>query len=75
MFDNISSLKFNAGPAGESVAAGMVSSEGEEMEFRTGIVAEGRVEDWMTNVLNEMRHTNKLITKESIFYYCDRKTR
>ena len=75
MFDNICSLKFNTGPTGESVAAAMVSSEGEEMEYRTGIVAEGRVEDWMTNVLNEMRRTNRLITKESVFYYCEGKTR
>lgn len=75
MFDNISSLKFTPGPTGEQVAGAMVSGEGEEMEYRTGIVAEGRVEDWMTGVLNEMRRTNRLITKESVFYYCDEKSR
>ena len=76
MFDNIASLKFGAGSSQESIALGMVSSEGEEMEFRSPVVAEGRVEDWMTNVLNEMRRTNRLITKESIFTYCaDDRTR
>ena len=75
MFDNIASLKFNTGPTGEPVAGAMISSEGEEMEYRTGVVAEGRVEDWMTGVLNEMRRTNRLITKESVFYYCDKKSR
>ena len=75
MFDNIARLKFNPGPTGEQIAAAMVSSEGEEMEYRTGVVAEGRVEDWMTAVLNEMRQTNRLITKESVFYYCDERTR
>ena len=75
MFDNISSLRFITGPTSEPLASAMISSEGEEMEYRTGIVAEGRVEDWMTGVLNEMRRTNRIITKESIFYYCDQKTR
>ena len=75
MFDNISSLKFTSGGAGEPLASAMVSSEGEVMDFRTGVVAEGRVEDWMTAVLKEMRRTNRLITKESVFYYCDKRTR
>ena len=76
MFDNISKLRFIAGSADESVASAMISSEGEEMEFRSIVTAEGRVEDWMTNVLNEMRSTNRLTTKESVFYYCvDGKTR
>ena len=75
MFDNIAKLRFNPGPSGEQIAAAMISGEGEEMEYRTGVVAEGRVEDWMTEVLNEMRRTNRLVTKESVFYYCDDKTR
>ena len=49
----------------------MISSEGEVMNFRQAITTEGRVEDWMTNVLNEMRRTNRLITKEAIYKYCD----
>jgi len=40
------------------------------MEFYKNIPAEGRVEDWMTNVLHEMRSTNRLITKEAVFTYC-----
>ena len=47
----------------------MISSEGEMMEYRRGIPAEGKVEDWMTGVLQEMRATNRLITKEAIFNY------
>ena len=39
------------------------------MGFHRPVPADGRVEDWMTRVLNEMRHTNRLITKEAIFYY------
>jgi hypothetical protein len=45
------------------------------MDFRQSIAAEGRVEEWMTAVLLEMRRTNRLITKESVFYYTHEKTR
>jgi dynein heavy chain len=69
MFDNIASLKFIKGPNNEMLATAMVSSEGEVMDFRSNVAADGRVEDWMTNVLNEMRKTNRLITKEAVFYY------
>lgn len=74
MFDNISKLRFGQGHSGEPMANAMISSEGEEMDFRSAVVAEGRVEDWMTAVLNEMRRTNRLITKESIFRYCEKGT-
>ena len=71
MFDNISSLRFQDGSSNETLATAMLSSECEVMEFRQAIGTEGRVEDWMTNVLNEMRRTNRLITKEAIYKYCD----
>ncbi|CAH1801914.1 unnamed protein product [Owenia fusiformis] len=70
MYDNIASLKFQKGNNNETLATAMVSSEGETMEFRTNITAEGRVEDWMTEILDEMRKSNRLITKEGIFTYC-----
>ena len=75
MFDNIASLRFTKGPNSETIASAMVSGEGEFMDFRNPVPAEGRVEDWMTDVLNEMRNANRLITKEAVFYYCDSKTR
>lgn len=71
MFDNIASLRFQDGTNKETIATAMISGEGEVMEFRKGVPAEGRVEDWMTNVLNEMRRTNRLITKEAIYNYCN----
>ena len=70
MFDNISSLRFTKGPNNEVQAKAMLSSEGECMEFRTAVTVDGRVEDWMTSVLQEMRKTNRLITKQAVFYYC-----
>ena len=76
MYDNIAKLQFQQGPNGETLATAMISAEGEIMEFRKHVPAEGRVEDWMTAVLEEMRSTNRLITKEAIFFYgADGKTR
>lgn len=43
MFDNISKLRFVQGPAGEPIANAMISSEGEIMEYRQGVLAEGKV--------------------------------
>ena len=75
MFDNVAKLRFTKGAADEPIATAMVSSEGEEMEYKAPVTAEGRVEDWMTNVLNEMRHTNRKLTKEAVFYYQHQKSR
>ena len=70
MFDNIAKLKFETGSSGDPIAAGMISSEGEQLDFRTPVRPEGKVEHWMTQVLAEMRSTNRVVTKEAIFYYC-----
>ncbi|XP_038229191.1 dynein axonemal heavy chain 10 [Dermochelys coriacea] len=75
MYDNIASLRFQEGDSGEKIATAMISAEGEVMEFRRAIAAEGRVENWMTTVLIEMRRTNRLITKEAIFRYCEDRSR
>uniref|UniRef100_A0A8C9TU55 Dynein axonemal heavy chain 10 n=1 Tax=Scleropages formosus TaxID=113540 RepID=A0A8C9TU55_SCLFO len=75
MYDNIASLRFKDGANGETIAAAMVSAEGEVMDFKQPVPAEGRVEDWMTGVLLEMRRTNRLITKEAIFRYCEDRSR
>lgn len=75
MYDNISSLRFDSEGDGETVAGAMVSAEGEVMELKKPIPIEGKVEDWMTGVLEEMRRTNRLITKEAIFRYCEDRSR
>ncbi|MGH0156714.1 UNVERIFIED_CONTAM: hypothetical protein FKN15_032047 [Acipenser sinensis] len=75
MYDNIASLKFQESNSGEMLATAMVSAEGEMMDLRQAIPAEGRVEDWMTAILYEMRRTNRLITKEAIFTYCEDRSR
>ncbi|XP_069379878.1 dynein axonemal heavy chain 10 isoform X1 [Paralichthys olivaceus] len=75
MYDNIASLRFDVDSNGETVAGAMVSAEGEVMELRKPVPVEGRVEEWMTGVLLEMRRTNRQITKEAIFSYCEDKSR
>ncbi|XP_061623123.1 dynein axonemal heavy chain 10-like [Phyllopteryx taeniolatus] len=71
MFDNIASLRFDSESSGETAAGAMVSAEGEVMEFQKPVQIKGRVEEWMTGVLHEMRRTNRLVTKEAIFRYCE----
>lgn len=75
MYDNIALLRFHDGDSGEKLVTAMISAEGEVMQFRKTVRAEGRVEDWMTAVLQEMRRTNRLITKEAIFRYCEDRSR
>ena len=75
MYDNIASLRFDVGAGGEMAAGAMVSAEGEVMELRKPVAAEGRVEEWMTGVLLEMRRTNHLITKEALFHYGEDRSR
>ncbi|XP_062273833.1 dynein axonemal heavy chain 10 [Scomber scombrus] len=75
MYDNIASLRFDVESSGETVAGAMVSAEGEVMELKKPIQVEGRVEEWMTGILLEMRRTNRLITKEAIFTYCEDRNR
>ncbi|XP_068013204.1 dynein axonemal heavy chain 10, partial [Melanerpes formicivorus] len=75
MYDNIASLRFQDGDGDEKIATAMISAEGEVMEFRQAVAAKGRVENWMTAVLEEMRRTNRLLTKEAIFRYCEDRSR
>ncbi|KAF4798840.1 Dynein-1-alpha heavy chain, flagellar inner arm I1 complex [Turdus rufiventris] len=75
MFDNVASLRFQDGDNDEKIATAMISAEGEVMEFRQNVPAVGRVENWMTVVLEEMRRTNRRLTKEAIFRYCEDRSR
>lgn len=75
MYDNIASLRFETEGEGDMVVGAMVSAEGEVMELEKPVSVEGRVEEWMTGVLLEMKTTNRLITKEAIRRYCEDMTR
>jgi dynein heavy chain len=78
MFDNISALdfieQFDESNSILSVQA-MISLEKEQMNFLNPIECSGKVEIWMLNIENEMKESNRWITKEAIFYYRFKQTR
>ncbi|XP_055585529.1 dynein axonemal heavy chain 10-like [Uranotaenia lowii] len=69
MFDNIKSLRFVMDRDDTPLVSAMISAEGEVMQFQTRVPVKGRVESWMTDVLQEMRATNRYISKKAIFDY------
>lgn len=69
IFDNIGALKFGSQAPDKTLALAMISCEREIMDFRNAVFTEGRIEDWMNDVLTEMRKSNRYITKKSIFDY------
>lgn len=69
MFDNIKSLTLMKSAMGKNVAVAMNSCEGEVLKFKSQVLTEGRVEEWMNDVLMEMRSSNRHITKKAIFDY------
>lgn len=68
MFDNVIKLNYGTG-RNEKAVLGMQSAEGENLDYRQIVATQGRVEEWMTAVQNEMKQTNRLIHKEAVFYY------
>ncbi|ESN96268.1 hypothetical protein HELRODRAFT_67881 [Helobdella robusta] len=71
IFDNVASIKLQPSTHGKTYdVMGMISAEGEQMPFKNKVVAEGKVEAWINNVLTAMQNSNRRITKEAIFYYC-----
>ena len=47
--------------------------EKESFTCHNSVPVEGAVENWMTNVENEMHNSLKLITKEGVFIYSSHK--
>ncbi|SPP80284.1 dynein heavy chain 10, axonemal [Drosophila guanche] len=66
MYDNIKSLRL-VKEGSLTLVTAMISSEGEVMEFRHVARAQGRVEYWMNDVLDEMRRSNRFISKTAIY--------
>eukprot|EP00892_Ulva_mutabilis_P000668 jgi/Ulvmu1/10601/UM065_0057.1 len=66
LFDNCASLRFGRG---NKSVLGMISSEGEKLEFRQAVAVEGAAETWMTHVEGEMKESLHQISKEGVFYY------
>ncbi|KAL1116909.1 hypothetical protein AAG570_005378 [Ranatra chinensis] len=69
MFDNVGALNFKTDGEGRLTATAMISCENEVMDFREAVVTAGRVENWMCDVMAEMRRSNWYITKFAIHNY------
>lgn len=69
MFDNLA--KFRLGPDNQDrmVASALISAEGEVMDFTNNVIAEGPIEYWMVEALDEMRRSNRYLTKKAVFEY------
>lgn len=59
MFDNVASLNLEWEHKNLVMATSMISCENEIMQFRQNVIIQGRVEDWMNGVLDEMRRSNR----------------
>ena len=68
MFDNVLKLNFGVGKHDHFIM-GMSSAEGEALDFRRSVPIDGRVEEWMTGVEQEMKKSNRIYHKEAVFYY------
>lgn len=69
MFDNIKALRLGPDSQDRMIATAMISMEQEIMEYRVPQYIEGKVEDWMNLVVDEMRRSNRFITKKAIYDY------
>lgn len=69
MFDNIKALRLTLDGEDRAIATAMISTEGEVMDYRYCVFTEGKVEEWMNEILSEMRRSNRFITKSAIYYY------
>lgn len=69
MFDNIKALRLETNQFDQVVVTAMISAEEEIMAFRSEVLTEGRIEDWMNDVVKEMRQSNRFLTKKAIYDY------
>lgn len=47
----------------------MTSDEGEKYQFEAPVKPEGKVEDWLCRVDDEMKKTLQIISKKGVFNY------
>ncbi|XP_058809033.1 dynein axonemal heavy chain 10 [Phymastichus coffea] len=69
MFDNLAKFRLTVDNQERLVANALISSEGETMEFRNAVVAIGNIENWMVLALDEMKYSNRYLTKKAVLEY------
>ncbi|CAL1680177.1 unnamed protein product [Lasius platythorax] len=69
MFDNLDKFKLVPDNADRLMATALVSYEREVMEFRNPVTTEDNIEIWMGLALEEMKRSNRYLTKKAVYNY------
>ncbi|KAF3425259.1 hypothetical protein E2986_13407 [Frieseomelitta varia] len=69
MFDNLDRFRFELNDTERVIAAALISCEEEAMDFRNVVLAEGKIEEWMVLALDEMKRSNRFLTKKAVYNY------
>lgn len=69
MFDNLDKFRFELNETEREIVTALISAEEEVMEFRNVVLAEGNIEEWMVLALEEMKRSNRFLTKKAVFNY------
>lgn len=69
MFDNLDKLNLTLDGKKRTIVTALISCEKEIMEFKNFVLAEGNIENWMVLVLNEMKASNRYLTKKAVYDY------
>ncbi|XP_012151823.2 dynein heavy chain at 89D [Megachile rotundata] len=69
MFDNLDKFRFDQSDSDRVVTTALISCEGEVMDFRNMVFAEGKIEEWMVVALEEMKKSNRYLTKKAVYNY------
>ena len=69
MFDNLDRFRFELSETEREIVTALISAEEEVMDFRNVVLAEGNIEEWMVLALEEMKRSNRFLTKKAVFNY------
>lgn len=69
MFDNLEKFRFDYSNSDRVITTALISCEGESMDFRNAVLAEGKIEEWMGVALEEMKKSNRYLTKKAVYDY------
>ncbi|XP_050455387.1 dynein axonemal heavy chain 10 [Cataglyphis hispanica] len=69
MFDNLDKFKLVPDNADRLIVTALISCEREVMEFRNPVDTEYTIEIWMGLALEEMKKSNRYLTKKAVYNY------
>lgn len=73
MFDNLEKFQFEDEKINDInvriMASALISCEGEVMNFNNLVATDRKIEDWMSDALEEMKRSNRYLTKKAVYNY------